>query len=146
MDGAALVVCARAVVGLCATGCAAGWSGWVAAAPKVDLVGDTGREEARPGRGRGGIISEPEPRLARERAEAADADADVDEEVDEDEAVAAMGTDVGASYRLARAIRAEAGALAGAAFVGEVLRRCKSAFGRSLRCGDAVCSEICGST
>ena len=114
----------------------------MAATPNVDFVGDTGREEARPGNGRGGIISEPEPRLARERAAAAEADDDVDD----DDPVAAIGTDVGASYRLAIAMRAEGGALAGAALVGEVLRRCKSTVGRSLRCGDAVCSEICGST
>jgi hypothetical protein len=105
------------------------------------LVGETGRDDARPGNARGGIISEPEPRLARDRAAAAD-----ELEDDDDVDAAAPCADAGASYRLASAMRAEGGALAGAALVGEVLRRCKSTLGRSLRCGDAVCSEICGST
>ena len=113
----------------------------MAAAPKVGFVGETGRDEARPGRARGGIIiSEPEPRLARARAVVRDADEEAADDVEVEAAGAA--DNIGASYRLAKAMRAEGGALMAATLVGEVLRRCKSTVGCLLRCGEAVCNEI----
>ena len=135
---AAVVVCARIVVGLCITTDAGAelvcGGGRVVAAPKVAFVGETGREEALPGSARGGIISDADPRLALVRLE-----------VEDDEEPAVIGADVGASYRLASAMRAEGGAVS-ATLVGEVFRRCKSTVGRSLRWGEAVWRAIWGRT